>query len=388
MKSKDVLGGLALAVALQLGMLAGSAQTNIYLFTGSETNITLPPGTYIITAYGAAGGLSSKHVYPYSGGLGAEMGAEFNFSSPTDLTLLVGGLGGYGQPANGQTLIVAGGGGGGSFVVEGSTPLVVAGGGGGGAANGGAANGGNATITPYGSTGGGNDGGSGGTGNNGGNGGGYLIFGGVAAFASGAGGGGGFNTDGGFGNATYDGAYPVGGSSFEDGGVGAFGNGLNFAGGGFGGGGDGYSDASDAFGGGGGGCRLPPVLFWCRWRGRLVHRLICHGDSRRGFRHHQHGLPIQPIPRRNYYYRNSSTPCHRHHQRSLWFRGRRVWIQRHRPGRLERGHSGQLGPANLDAAANQSARQRPALFHRSAVHHQHPALLPRAIIAVNKKAFI
>jgi len=255
MKSKDVLGGLALAVALQLGMLAGSAQTNIYLFTGSETNITLPPGTYIITAYGAAGGLSSKHVYPYSGG------AEFNFSSPTDLTLLVGGLGGYGQPANGQTLIVAGGGGGGSFVVEGSTPLVVAGGGGGGAANGGAANGGNATITPYGSTGGGNDGGSGGTGNNGGNGGGYLIFGGVAAFASGAGGGGGFNTDGGFGNATYDGAYPVGGSSFEDGGVGAFGNGLNFAGGGFGGGGDGYSDASDAFGGGGGGADFPPYYF-------------------------------------------------------------------------------------------------------------------------------
>ena len=28
-------------------------QTNLYLFTGSETNITLPPGIYIITAYGA-----------------------------------------------------------------------------------------------------------------------------------------------------------------------------------------------------------------------------------------------------------------------------------------------------------------------------------------------
>jgi hypothetical protein len=38
---------------LQLGVLAGSAQTNIYLFSGSVTNITLPPGTYIITAYGA-----------------------------------------------------------------------------------------------------------------------------------------------------------------------------------------------------------------------------------------------------------------------------------------------------------------------------------------------
>ena len=30
--------------------------TNRYLFSGSETNITLPPGTYIITAYGAPGG--------------------------------------------------------------------------------------------------------------------------------------------------------------------------------------------------------------------------------------------------------------------------------------------------------------------------------------------
>ena len=56
MKSKNALCGLAIAVVLQLGMLAGSAQTNIYLFSGSETNITLPPGTYIITAYGAPGG--------------------------------------------------------------------------------------------------------------------------------------------------------------------------------------------------------------------------------------------------------------------------------------------------------------------------------------------
>jgi hypothetical protein len=38
---------------LQLGVLAGSTQTNIYLFSGSVTNITLPPGTHIITAYGA-----------------------------------------------------------------------------------------------------------------------------------------------------------------------------------------------------------------------------------------------------------------------------------------------------------------------------------------------
>ena len=47
-------------VVLQLGMLAGSTQTNKYLFSGSETNITLDPGTYIITAYGAPGGATSS----------------------------------------------------------------------------------------------------------------------------------------------------------------------------------------------------------------------------------------------------------------------------------------------------------------------------------------
>src|ERR1700690_2453496 len=127
MKSKNVLRGLAIAVALQLGMLAGSAQTNIYLFSGSKRNITLPPGTYIITAYGAPGAYPSLiYIGSFWGGNGAEMSAEFNFSTSTTLTLLVGGGGGgtiSGDPG--------GGGGGGSFVVEGSTPLVIAGGGGG-----------------------------------------------------------------------------------------------------------------------------------------------------------------------------------------------------------------------------------------------------------------
>src|ERR1022692_2600269 len=134
MKTKNTLCGLAMTVVLQLGMLAGSAQTNLYLFSGTETNITLPPGTYIITAYGAIGELASDDGgFPF-GGLGAEMSAEFNFSSPTTLTLLVGGWGG----------------GGGSFVVEGSTPLVVAGGGGGAAVDGLYnlnADGGNGTVT-------------------------------------------------------------------------------------------------------------------------------------------------------------------------------------------------------------------------------------------------
>ena len=41
------------AIVLQFGMLAGYAQTGTYLFTGSETTLTLNPGTYDITAYGA-----------------------------------------------------------------------------------------------------------------------------------------------------------------------------------------------------------------------------------------------------------------------------------------------------------------------------------------------
>ncbi len=91
MKTKNILCGFSIAVALQLGMLAGSAQTNLYLFSGSETNITLPPGTYIITAYGAPGCAYGGIV----GCFGAVMSGEFNFSTPTTLTLLVGGFGGY-----------------------------------------------------------------------------------------------------------------------------------------------------------------------------------------------------------------------------------------------------------------------------------------------------
>jgi len=151
MKTKTIHCGVAIGVILQLGVLAASAQTTEYGPAGSETNVTLNPGTYIITAYGAAGGPAHNPL----GGLGAEMSAEFNFSSPTYLTLLVGRLGSPGGANSGQTFIDAWGGGGGSFVVEGSTPLVVAGGGGGGAANGDLiADGGDASITPGGGGGG------------------------------------------------------------------------------------------------------------------------------------------------------------------------------------------------------------------------------------------
>lgn len=81
-----------IAVVLQFGMLAASAQ--IYLFTGSETTVTLNPGAYDITAYGAQGGTgSAKLLGLNSGGLGAEMEGQFSFTAPTTLTLLVGGSG-------------------------------------------------------------------------------------------------------------------------------------------------------------------------------------------------------------------------------------------------------------------------------------------------------
>src|ERR1035441_4845075 len=68
------------AVFLQFGVLAGYAQTGQYLFTGSETTITLNPGLYYITAYGAQGGTG--------GGLGAEMEAQLHpHASPAPVPL-------------------------------------------------------------------------------------------------------------------------------------------------------------------------------------------------------------------------------------------------------------------------------------------------------------
>jgi hypothetical protein len=224
MKSKNALCGLCIAVVLHFGVLAGSAQTNIYLYTGSETNITLNPGTYIITAYGAAGGFGYDGGF---GGLGAEMSAAFKFSASTTLTLLV--AGGGGDNVDNYSGC---GGGGGSFVVEGSTPLVIAGGGGGA---GDFFDGGNGNVSTDGGNGDGAAGGPGGTGGGGGYSGGSEYWG-----EDSGGGGGGFLGDGIGGGSGF---------SFENGGNGGgFGAGGE---GGFGGGGDG--DGSYPCGGGGGG---------------------------------------------------------------------------------------------------------------------------------------
>jgi hypothetical protein len=237
MKTKNALCGFAMAIVLQLGVLAGSAQTNIYLFSGSETNITLPPGTYIITAYGAPGAALNRVS-------GAEMSGEFNFSTSTNLTLLVGGGGGGGTA--GSYGYGGGGGGGGSFVVQGITPLVIAGGGGGSPFG---ENGYGYGVVfppsvPYGLY------GSGGNGANGGGSGGTNGFGGAPAYIGpfGGGGGGGFLGNGGGTGGGYgfeNGGY--GGGGYSGGGNGGYGGG-----GGGGGGGPGYSGGGGGGGGGGG----------------------------------------------------------------------------------------------------------------------------------------
>jgi hypothetical protein len=219
-KPHSFIGVCGVAGVLQFGLLAGSAQTNKYLFTGAETTITLNAGTYDITACGARGG----NLGGNSGGFGAKMEGRFSFATTVNLTLLVGGAGGP------DLMSYAAGGGGGSFVVNGSIPLVVAGGGGGAYLS--FRQGGPGSVsTAGGSSGNGNPGGSGGSGGAGGN--------------YGGGGGGGYSGDGS--SATGSGG---GGSSFLNGGAGGGGGGIGgYNHGGYGGGG---GAASTGAGGGGG----------------------------------------------------------------------------------------------------------------------------------------
>ena len=219
---------ITLLISYLFGVLTGSAQTNIYLFTGTEQTITLNPGTYDITAYGARGGYETSQGI--RGGRGAEMEALFRFTTNTALTLLVGGAG--------KNSGAAGGGGGGSFVVNGTTPLVIAGGGGGGCTGNGSSGRTDQTGAdgPMGGLGGSNGSGGGGGGStSGGGGGGY----------SGAGGGG----SGGGGSSFLAGGR---GGNCGAGGSGSYGGG---GGGGWngGGGGGGYSGGGGAAGAGNGG---------------------------------------------------------------------------------------------------------------------------------------
>lgn len=217
-----------IAVTLLFGAFASSAQIGGYVYSGSEQTITLDPGTYDITAYGASGGDSEESL----GGFGAEMSGEFLFSGQTTLTLMVGGSGSLGFYSGGA-------GGGGSFVVEGDTPLLIAGGGGGGGYGGT-----DGSFGLIGTTGGTGDGATSG----GGGGGGYSGSGDYSANGGGEGGnsfqaGGGGAYNGGTGDGGYGGGASGGGYFFGGGG----------GGGGYSGGGGGGGSGSGYGGGGGGG---------------------------------------------------------------------------------------------------------------------------------------
>jgi hypothetical protein len=204
-------------------LIQGTASAQTFAYSGSETNITLNPGTYDIMAFGAAGGWVTIGGKPGpGGGYGAEMEAEFNFTGVTTLTILVGSLG-----AN--TAFCGAGGGGGSFVVDGSTPLIIAGGGGGGGWGGIGGPGSSSDIGGSGSTSSGT--GYGGSGSSGGGGGGFYSAGGTGS----GGGGSGYFSGGAGGAGSSDGNGDFGGN------------------GGYGGGGGGGVDSSRTGGGGGGG---------------------------------------------------------------------------------------------------------------------------------------
>jgi hypothetical protein len=173
---------LILSVTTIAGLsMVGYAQTGDFLYTGSETTITLQPGLYDITAYGARGG----NCNGYLGGGGAEMEAQFNFATTVSLTLLVGGAG-----ANGRYPGSGGGGGGG-----GTGGGYSSGGGGGysGTGTGGSyyfdGGGGSSFLSGGGGGGGGSGGSAGGGGGFGGGGGGGTASGGGGGGYSGGGGG-------------------------------------------------------------------------------------------------------------------------------------------------------------------------------------------------------
>ena len=227
--------------------VTGSAPAS-FGYTGTIGSCTIAEdGTYRLSAYGANGGTVTGGG---SGGLGAFVQDEFQFTAGQVLTFLVGGTG----ADQTETLNGAAGGGGGTFVVFAypapiePTVLLVAGGGGGGGDGIGSDAHGNAGLA-LGT-------GNGGDGNRsfGGNGGQSGFGGAESVLANGGAGGGGVLSDGG-GNE-----YAGGGLSFVNGGAGGQPQGNSASpgsAGGFGGGGAGAQQygggAADALGGGGGG---------------------------------------------------------------------------------------------------------------------------------------
>ena len=71
-----------MAATLLLGTISSPAQSTLYLFTGTKTNVTLNPGVYKIAVYGAQGGAylwyPPEQLY---GWLGAKIAGEFYFTN-------------------------------------------------------------------------------------------------------------------------------------------------------------------------------------------------------------------------------------------------------------------------------------------------------------------
>jgi hypothetical protein len=244
-----------LAGASLLALFAWGARAAPYDFTytGSPVTFTVPvTGTYKIIAFGAQGGgtrfQSDVGFSPIPGGLGAEIGGDFDLSGGDELQIAVGGAGDDGQEYVGG----GGGGGGGSFVVApGKMALVIAGGGGGAGdidAGGNGRAGGNGDDGAAGDC--GCAGGVGGTNGSGGGAPKPVLPPGIGS--TGAGGGGGFKGSGGDGTLSGSGGGSFPGLAGGAGSPGGFGGG----GGGYasgGGGGGGYSGGGGAFDGSGGG---------------------------------------------------------------------------------------------------------------------------------------
>jgi hypothetical protein len=258
-----------LAGASALAILASAAEANAetFVFTGAAQTFTASvSGEYAVELLGASGGNSGEAA----GGLGAEVFGDIFLTKGEDLTLFVGGQGGFG--------LTSGGGGGGSFVFDGTDVLAVAGGGGGGGIVGGS--GGPGLAGTRGETGIGRYGGAGGVDGTGGAGG---VLGGGAGVQTGSGGYGGNGA--GFEHG-YGGKFPNGGAG--QGGV--LGNG-GFGGGGgagnSGGGGSGFSGGGGGGelhgGGGGGGSYFAPLQFTDRYLKGGVNR----GDG---------SIRIAPVP--------------------------------------------------------------------------------------------
>lgn len=242
-----ILAGTSLLALSALAVAKAAPIT--FGYTGGLQSYTVPvTGLYDILAFGGTGGnvvgAPSGQPYSYSGGVGAEIGGDFQLTAGEILSIAVAG--------GGASNSSGGGGGGGSFVVApGNTPLIVAGGGGGAIGSGevgapaqlGTAGGsGNFALGYQGAGGvGGSGGGAPGTNDNGGGGGGGGFYGsganalGVSGFSNGQ-------------LLTFISGY--GGSSLP-----SLAGGTSFVGimGGFGGGGGGFGGGGGGYSGGGGG---------------------------------------------------------------------------------------------------------------------------------------